>query len=114
LTPRKVPLRFYRTKGGSEPVREWLKNLPPKDRKVIGEDLMRVQFRWPIGMPLCRSLGDGLWEVRSNLPGSRIGRVIFFFHREVLVILHGFLKTTHKTPAEDIALAGKRRKEVER
>ena len=114
MTPRKIPLRFYRTKGGSEPVREWLKSLPSEDRKAIGADLMRVQFRWPIGMPLCRSLDDGLWEVRSSLPGSRIARVIFSFHKEVLVVLHGFLKTTRKTPDEDIALAGKRRKEVER
>ena len=114
MTPKKIPLHFYRTKGGSEPVREWLKGLEQQDRNAIGRDLMRVQFRWPIGMPLCRNLGEGLWELRSDLPDNRIARVIFFFHRGVLVALHGFVKKTQKTPNEEIELASRRRKEVAR
>jgi hypothetical protein len=66
LAPNKIPLRFYRTKGGGEPVREWLKALDSDDRTAIGQDLMRVQFRWPVGMPLCRKLGEGLWELRTD------------------------------------------------
>jgi hypothetical protein len=42
LTPKKIPLHFYRTKGGSEPVREWLKGLEQQDRNAIGRDLMRA------------------------------------------------------------------------
>jgi phage-related protein len=114
VTPKKIPLHFYRTRGAGEPVREWLEGLDREDRNAIGQDLMRVQFRWPIGMPLCRNLGGGLWEVRSDLPRHRIGRVIFFFHRGALVILHGFLKKTQRTPDEDIELARRRQKEVER
>jgi phage-related protein len=64
-------------------------------------------------MPLCRNLGAGLWEVRSDLLGNRIARVIFIFHRGTLVALHGFLKKTRKTPAVDFALAARRRREVE-
>ena len=72
----------------------------------------RVQFGWPIGMPLVRSLKDGLWEVRSMLPSNRIARLILCFHQGTLVVLHGFIKKTRKTPAEDIALARRRMKEV--
>lgn len=73
--PRKISVVFYRTVGGEEIVRDWLLSLDSEDRAAIGQDLMRVQFRWPIGMPLCRSLGGGLWEVRSRLPRGRTARM---------------------------------------
>jgi phage-related protein len=107
-----VPVRFYRTDVGSEPVLEWLRGLDRGDRRVIGLDLMRVQFGWPIGMPLVRSLKDGLWEIRSTLPSQRIARLILCFHQGSLVVLHGFIKKTRKTPAQDLALAKRRMKEV--
>ena len=56
----KIPLIFFRTLTGSEPVREWLKELPEEERQAIGMDLLRAQWRWPVGMPLCRALGSGL------------------------------------------------------
>jgi Phage derived protein Gp49-like (DUF891) len=77
--PRKIPVVFYRTRGGSEIVRNWLRDLDEGDRNALGLDLMRVQYRWPVGMPLCRSLGDGLWEVRTALPSHRIARVLSVF-----------------------------------
>jgi phage-related protein len=61
-----VPVRFYRSDTGREPVLEWLRGLDKEDRQTIGLDLMRVQFGWPIGMPLVRNLKDGMWEVRSR------------------------------------------------
>ena len=109
----KIPLVFYHTEAGNEPVREWLKDLPEEDRREIGRDLMRVQWRWPVGMPLCRSLGNGLWEVRSNLPGNRIARVMFCAHDGELVALHGFIKKSQKAPKADLDLAGKRKKELD-
>jgi len=107
-----VPVRFYRSAAGREPVLEWLRNLDRMDRQAIGLDLMRVQFGWPIGMPLVRSLKDGLWELRSNLPSRTIGRLILCFHEGTLVVLHGFIKKTQKMPAEDLELAKRRMKEV--
>ena len=74
---KRLPARFYRSDAGREPVREWLKGLEPEDRKVIGEDIKEVEFSWPIGMPLVRSLGRELWEVRSSLLHSRIAWVVF-------------------------------------
>ena len=80
---------------------------------VVGLDLMRVQYRWPVGMPLCRSLGDGLWEVRSALPSNRIARVLFSVQQGRIVALHGFVKKTRKTPNEDLELARRRKREFE-
>lgn len=107
-----MPVRFYRSAAGREPVLDWLRGLDKEDRRIIGLDLMRVQFGWPIGMPLVRSLKDGLWEVRSSLPSQRVARLIICFHDQMLVVLHGFIKKTQKTPADDLALAQRRMKEV--
>jgi phage-related protein len=105
---RPLPVIFFRTASGNEPVREWLKRLPSDERRLIGEDLQVLQYRWPLGMPLVDSLGDGLWEVRSRLP-TRIARTLFFVHHEEIILLHGFIKKTQKTPTEDRALALKRK-----
>ena len=110
--PQKIELRFYRTAAGKEPVREWLLGMDVMDRHQLGRDLMRVQWQWPVGMPLCRSLGQGLWEVRTTLATSKIARVLFCLHDGMLVALHGFIKKTQKTPDEDLALARKRQKEL--
>ena len=75
-----MPVRFYRTEAGGAPVLDWLRDLDKNDRHAIGLDLMRVQFGWPIGMPLVRSLKDGLWEVRSDLRSERIARLLICFH----------------------------------
>lgn len=112
--PRKIPLIFFRTTAGSEPVREWLKSLDEVERHSIGNDLMRAQWRWPVGMPLCRPMGSGLWEIRTNLPTRRTARVLLSLHDERLVALHGFIKKTRAAPDEDLAIARKRQKELER
>ncbi|MGB8259320.1 MAG: type II toxin-antitoxin system RelE/ParE family toxin [Terracidiphilus sp.] len=109
--PKRLPAYFYRSDSGREPVREWLKELAAEDRRVIGEDIKDVEFSWPIGLPLVRPLGKELWEVRSALPHGRIARVIFCIARERMVLLHGFLKKTQKTPQHEIELALKRKRE---
>jgi len=113
LQPRKIPLIFYRLRPGSEPVREWLKGLPEAERQAIGKNLLRAQWRWPVGMPLCRPLGSGLWEVRTDLPTKRTARVLLCLYRGRLVAVHGFIKKTRTTPDADWALARRRQKELE-
>jgi phage-related protein len=113
LTPQKIPLIFFRADTGNEPVRDWLKALEEVERREIGRNLLRAQWRWPIGMPLCRPLGNGLWEVRTNLPTKRTARVLICVWHGHLVALHGFIKKTRSTPFEDMALARKRQKELE-
>ncbi len=114
LQPQKIPLIFYEGAAGSEPVREWLRGLTESERQAIGRDLMRAQWRWPVGMPLCRPMGSGLWEIRTDLPTKRTARVLLCLHQEHLVALHGFIKKTRATPDEDLAIARKRQKELER
>ncbi len=111
--PQKIPVVFYRTRGGSEVVRDWLRGLDEADRTAIGLDLMRVQFRWPVGMPLCRAMGDGLWEVRTNLPGNRIARVLFWCVREPDHCTSWIYQKTQKTPDDELTLARKRKREFE-
>ena len=108
----RLPVVFYATSAGREPVREWLRELDRDDRREIGADVLAVQKGWPLGLPLCRSLGNGLWEVRSTLPSRRIARVIFAVDAETIVLLSGFIKKTQKTPAGEIELAMKRLKEM--
>ena len=111
---KKITARFYLTAMGAKPVREWLLSLSEEDRRVIGKDIQKVEFGWPIGMPYCRGIGHGLWEVRSNLSGGRIARVIFTIVGGEMVLLHGFEKKTQKTPMHDIELALRRKREIER
>lgn len=110
---KKLKAQFYETPMGRKPVRDWLLELDDKDRRVIGFDIQTVEFGWPVGMPTCRPLGNGLWEVRSNLSDGKVARVIFFVMNGAMVLLHGFVKKTQKTPPQDIDLAEKRRKEIE-
>lgn len=106
---KRLPAHFYRSDSGREPVREWLQGLESEDRKAVGGDIKDVEFSWPIGMPLVRPLGRELWEVRSNLPRRRIARVLFCVEHGRMVLLHGFIKKSQKTPRHDIDLALKRR-----
>lgn len=98
---------FFRLESGREPVRDWLKRLPREQCRTVGEDIKTLQFGWPVGMPLARKLAGDLWEVRSNL-GPGIARVIFTLHEGRIVLLHGFVKKTRKTPPRELATAWQR------
>ena len=112
---KRVQAVFYRTEAGGEPVRNWLKGLPTEDRKRIGADIKTVEFGWPVGMPVCRSVGAGIYEVRSDLTQNRFARVLFYFDKTGrMVLLHGFIKKTRKTPEEDLDLARRNKKKHER
>lgn len=110
---KKLQARFYVTGTGRKPVRDWLLDILPDDRRLVGKDIQKVEFGWPIGMPYCRPLGHGLWEIRSDLTDGKIGRVIFCIIEGEMVLLHGFVKKTQKTPPQEIDLASKRKRELE-
>jgi len=103
------PLRvvFFKNDSGNEPVRDWLHGLAQDERKTIGADILAVQYAWPVGKPLVDSLGGGLWEIRSRLK-DRIARTLFIVVHQEIVLLHGFVKKTQKTPDQDLDLARKR------
>ena len=107
---RPLDVVFFRTDTGNEPVREWLKSLPKEECRVVGADILTVQYAWPPGKPLVDSLGDGIWEVRSRL-GNRIARTLFIVVDEEIILLHGFIKKTQKTPTDELNLAKKRKKQ---
>jgi phage-related protein len=104
---------FYNTEAGNEPVREWLKSLPREDRKAIGEDIKTAQYGWPLGMPLIRKMERGLWEVRSNI-STGIARVIFTVKGAMMILLHGFVKKSQKTPPNELDTARRRLNNLER
>lgn len=106
-------VRFYQTPAGLPVIQEWLRSFDKPDRATLGYDLKRVQFGFPMGLPLCRSLGGGLWEVRSSLNGNREARMIFFHDTEhkALIVVHGFIKKSQKTPKAEIEIALRRMKE---
>lgn len=111
-TAKKIQAVFYQTASGNEPVRGWLKeDVSDEDRKVIGTDIATVEYGWPTGMPVSKAMGGGLHEVRSNLPGKRIARVLFCIEDGQMILLHGFIKKTQKTPKADLDLAKTRKKE---
>jgi phage-related protein len=86
--------------------------LADEDRRIIGKDVQKVEFGWPLGRPHGAPLGEGLWEVRSELAGNRIARVIFCMVRGEMILLHGFIKKTQAVTRQDIALARKRQGDV--
>ena len=107
---RPLKVVFFKTDTGNEPVREWLKELSKDDCKVIGTDILTVQYAWPVGKPLVDNLGDGIWEVRSRLD-NRIARTLFAMVEQEIVLLHGFIKKQQKTPQDELELAKKRKKQ---
>ena len=103
-----IDVQFYKSDAGSIPVKEWLRKLTAADRKNIGDDIRTVEFGWPIGMPLVGKIDTDLWEVRSNLSNNRISRVLFTVYGDMMVLLHGFIKKTSKTPKNDLQTAKRR------
>ena len=103
---------FYASASGNEPAREWLRKLTKSDRRLIGEDIAYVQYKWPIGKPRVDHLRGAIWEVRTTL-GNRIARTLFAVDDSTMILLHGFIKKTQQTPASEIALAEKRFKEFQ-
>ena len=102
-----LSVRFYRSAAGNEPVRDWLLGLSKDDRRAVGEDIKTAQYGWPLGMPLIRKLEPGLWEVRSHIAAG-IARVLFTVDGQLMVLLHGFVKKSQKTPAGDLKTAQQR------
>ena len=114
MPDKKICAKFYQNITGNEPVREWLLKLDVDDRKIIGKDIQKVEFGWPIGMPYSKPIGQGLYEVRSDITNQRIARLIFFIKANEMILLHGFIKKAQKTPKPELDLAVKRKKEVEK
>lgn len=108
-----LSVSFFCTDAGNEPVREWLTELPREHRRLVGIEIKTVQLGWPLGMPVVRKLESGLWEVRVELIDT-IARVFFTVVGSTMVLLHGFIKKSQKTPASDLATARQRKAKLQR
>jgi hypothetical protein len=87
---KRIEARFFVTSDGSEPVKEWLQSLDRADRKTVGADIATVEFGWPIGMPVCGPLRDGVCEVRSSIKDGRVEAGTYFgIDDEIMLLLHG-------------------------
>ncbi len=95
---------FYRSEVGNEPVRDWLKDSHRDDKRQIGEDIKTAQLGWPLGMPLIKKIDKDLWEVRTRLADG-IARVFFTVDGEHMILLHGFIKKSQKTPQNELKTA---------
>ncbi|NOY74130.1 MAG: type II toxin-antitoxin system RelE/ParE family toxin [Gammaproteobacteria bacterium] len=104
---RPIPVVFFRLDSGREPVREWLRDMSRDNRKTLGEDIKTLQFGWPVGMPLARKIDVDLWELRSTI-SSGIARTFFTVYQKKIVLLHGFVKKSQKTPSNELATAKRR------
>ena len=114
MLSKRFPARFYASLSGNETVRDWLKqDLSDQDRLRIGRDIKTAEVGWPLGMPLVRSLKDGLWEIRTDLGEGRIARVIFCAHEGEMILLQGLIKKTQTMPKADLDLARRRKKDVQ-
>lgn len=109
---KRIHVKFFKSESGNEPVKDWLNDLPKIEKKAIGADIKTVEYGWPIGMPVCKPLGSGLYEVRSTLPSNRIARVIFCIHKNEMILLHGFIKKTQKTLKSVLELATTRKRKL--
>ncbi|MGI9214781.1 MAG: type II toxin-antitoxin system RelE/ParE family toxin [Gammaproteobacteria bacterium] len=109
----KLSINFFRTEQQAEPVKAWLKKLSTEEKLIIGTDLKTIQFSWPIGMPLVKHVGNGMWEARSSLPQGKISRILFVIYNNTIVLLHGFIKKSQKIPAKELDLAKKRKQQLE-
>lgn len=109
-----LEVAFYKTEGGNDVVLDVIRGLPAEDKKRVGEDLKTLQFGHPLGMPRCRPVGK-LWELRSSLPSKREFRLLWFYHKKtnMIIVVHGFIKKTQKTPRKDIDLGEARKGEFE-
>jgi phage-related protein len=109
---RQNPLEvvFFQSEAGNQPVKEFLMDGTKDERKEIGADIYKVQEGFPIGLPLVRKTDIDLWEVRSTIPDG-ICRILFTVTETKMVLLHGFVKKTKKTPQKELEIARNRLKE---
>jgi phage-related protein len=109
---KNLTVYFFKNDRGKMPVRDWILSLSPTNRKILGEDIKTVEFGWPVGMPTVRPMGNKLYEVRSSLSDRSDARVLFTIYKNSMVLLHGFIKTTRKTPKRQLDLAKRRMKKI--
>lgn len=108
---RKEPLStvFFKTEQGNQPCRDFILSLSQDDKREVGARIFEVQKGFPMGLPLVRKMSSDLWEIRVNITDG-ICRIFFTIAEDFMVLLHGFVKKTQKTPQNELITAQNRLK----
>lgn len=108
----KFKAEFYETKNGNKPAKDFMLSQDDKMKaKLFGLVDILEQYGNALREPYSKPLGDGIFELRAKV-GTNISRVLYFFYYEGRIILtHGFVKKTQKTPKSEIKKAKEYRKE---
>ncbi|MDQ0418774.1 phage-related protein [Croceifilum oryzae] len=67
--------------------------------------MLLEHFGLGVGAPLIKHLDSGIFEVRSHVGNNHQRVLLFHWHENYLVLLHGFTKKTQKTPPLEIERA---------
>lgn len=109
---RAEPLKaaFFKTEKGNQPCRDFIISLNQEDKKEVGAEIFEVQEGFPIGLPLVRKMNSDLWEIRVDLSDG-ICRIFFTIMNNTMILLHGFVKKSQKTPQNELKTAENRLKQ---
>ena len=102
-------VEYVELKNGKKPFKEFVLSFPIQERAKIFEtinDFTELKNQnLPIKESLSKHLEDGIFELRTAL-AERIARSLFFYQKGARIILtHGFIKKTEKTPRKEIKRA---------
>ena len=105
-------IEFYEKQNGECPVEDFLLHMDVKLRaKMLGIMGILKEKGNLLREPYSKYLEDGIFELRGSV-GNNITRVLYFYYYEKKIILtHGFIKKTQKTPAGEIKKAKRYRKD---
>lgn len=105
-------VEFYALPNGDKPAKEFIKGL---DKKMRAKVLRTIETLEDMGNqlrePYSKHLDDGIFELRAKV-GSDISRVMYFFVvNHEIILTHGFIKKSQKTPSAEIDRAKRYRKD---
>ena len=97
---------FYEKEDGTKPVEEFLDTLPSKHRaKAVWEMELLGESGVTLGKPYTSHISGKLWELRIKF-ASDISRVFYFVQSgKKIVLLHGFVKKSQRTPKSETSIA---------
>lgn len=103
---------FYKKEDGSKPAKDFMLLQNDKMKaKLFGLVDILEQYDNQLREPYSKHLDDGIFELRAKV-GTDISRVLYFFyHKGRIILTHGFIKKTQKTPPSEIAKAKQYRKD---
>ncbi|EKD99355.1 MAG: protein of unknown function DUF891 [uncultured bacterium] len=105
-------IEFYQKENGEIPITEFLDSLDTNHKKKAfrGLDLLKelgTDLREPYSKSIKGKKYKNLWELRIQI-ANNISRIFYFIPvGETIVLLHGFIKKTQKTPEIELERAKK-------